>query len=599
MVERVMDTISSMVNPWDLKHSKLINISSGRLANEDVATDLLSALAVGENATNEFINSRLVSPSTDVFATLKSNKLKTFASVEKKKRNASTAVVKSNRSVFARLLIVANKREVNLKSILCYSLSPIPLALSTADGTLCKTVKSDLLKVIEEDMQGTHTVEVDELGASAVIIDAMALVQAIPATKLPQTFGLLAEYILQQLLQTGKFYNSNRVDFVGDRYYDTSIKSAERQKRSGGEGQQVSVYSSNQKIPQQWKKFLSVGTNKEELLSFLSSYFKSAEPHVDMELFATEKNKCFQIVYQSSQPTQVIETHELCSNQEEADTRLLLHAYHASQSSADRDVVIKSPDTDVAILCIKHSCSIKSKLFFATGTKNKNRIIDIKEVAHRLGRSMCDPIVGLHALTGCDTTSAFYGKGKRKAYKMLKNDEQALVTLSKLGESYSLSQQLIDEIEVIVCKLYTSKCKDINLARYEIFCSTAGAEQSMPPTKDALTQHVRRVNYQSVIWLRSLQASHEIPSPKDHGWMFVEENLCICWMTGPTAPPDLLKSIHCSCSTSKCVGQRCSCRKMQLQCTDFCSCNACENDAQIPVVDTDSDSNVDDDDEEI
>ena len=65
-----------------------------------------------------------------------------------------------------------------------------------------------------------------------------------------------------------------------------------------------------------------------------------------------------------------------------------------------------------------------------TGKGNKRRIIDIDSVKHQLIIEISDPIdiddfcdslVSLHAFTGCDTVSCFAGKGKSKAYSLLKN----------------------------------------------------------------------------------------------------------------------------------------------------------------------------------
>ena len=44
---------------------------------------------------------------------------------------------------------------------------------------------------------------------------------------------------------------------------------------------------------------------------------------------------------------------ELCIKQEEADTRMLLHAGHASPNGHDC-IVIKSPDTDVDVLTLRY-----------------------------------------------------------------------------------------------------------------------------------------------------------------------------------------------------------------------------------------------------
>jgi hypothetical protein len=105
--------------------------------------------------------------------------------------------------------------------------------------------------------------------------------------------------------------------------------------------------------------------------------------------------------------------HNLRSDHEEADTRLLLHAKHAANTHPR--IVIQSPDTDVAVLSIAHfedfSCQ---ELWFKTGVKDRQRYIPIHDIHLSFGRlvSKCLPL--FDTLTGCDSTSALSGIGKKK-----------------------------------------------------------------------------------------------------------------------------------------------------------------------------------------
>ena len=45
---------------------------------------------------------------------------------------------------------------------------------------------------------------------------------------------------------------------------------------------------------------------------------------------------------------------ELCSDPEEADTRIILHAKHAKENGSSI-IIISSEHTDVCILCIAHN----------------------------------------------------------------------------------------------------------------------------------------------------------------------------------------------------------------------------------------------------
>ena len=58
---------------------------------------------------------------------------------------------------------------------------------------------------------------------------------------------------------------------------------------------------------------------------------------------------------------------------EDADTRILLNAQHAAvHCTPNTDIIIRSPDIDVAIPCLVFS---NRKVFFKTGTKQRSRLI--------------------------------------------------------------------------------------------------------------------------------------------------------------------------------------------------------------------------------
>ena len=66
-------------------------------------------------------------------------------------------------------------------------------------------------------------------------------------------------------------------------------------------------------------------------------------------------------------------------------------------------------------------------------------------------------LIGLHAFTGCDSVSAFAGKGKIKAQKLLINSE--FVNLfSLLGTSWFVTEDMIDRLSEFVSCLYDKRC---------------------------------------------------------------------------------------------------------------------------------------------
>ena len=189
----------------------------------------------------------------------------------------------------------------------------------------------------------------------------------------------------------------------------------------------------------------------------------------------------------------------LSCRHEETDTRLNFHAQHAALSGYEQ-IIIESPDTDVAVLAIAHSSLLNSRLLFLTGTNERRRYIDIRKLAANLGESLCKALVGFHALTGCDSTSAFVGKGKAAPFKLLRSDEVFVQALIMLGREYDLTHEVFDACERFVCSLYGHKRVDVNAVRYAMFCSKATESSLLPPTQEALMQHVPCANYQAAVW---------------------------------------------------------------------------------------------------
>lgn len=64
------------------------------------------------------------------------------------------------------------------------------------------------------------------------------------------------------------------------------------------------------------------------------------------------------------------------------------------------------------------------------------RHIIMEQVQTELTSPLCEALLGLHAFSGCDSTSSFYGKGKKTVYSMFKADEESHSSFAKLGKDF-------------------------------------------------------------------------------------------------------------------------------------------------------------------
>ena len=114
--------------------------------------------------------------------------------------NEKLVAMAEDRDLFGRLLIIANVRQINLREILCFELSPVPYSLVHTDDTLWKTTKSMFLQILE----GYVTVEARlpflSLVSSVHVLDVMALVQMLKFAG-ASTFREIAAIVLTVFYQ--------------------------------------------------------------------------------------------------------------------------------------------------------------------------------------------------------------------------------------------------------------------------------------------------------------------------------------------------------------------------------------------------------------
>ena len=118
---------------------------------------------------------------------------------------------------------------------------------------------------------------------------------------------------------------------------------------------------------------------------------------------------------------------------------------------------IQSPYTNVAALSIAHFKELCcQELWFRSDVKDKQRFVPVHALQHSLGQLLCKCLPSFDALTGCDSTSAFSGIGRKKAWKVLIKKNQIQGDLSRLGESSSRQVPVREIAESFICSIYAS-----------------------------------------------------------------------------------------------------------------------------------------------
>ena len=166
----------------------------------------------------------------------------------------------------------------------------------------------------------------------------------------------------------------------------------------------------NTRPSKSWNTFLRCDDNKTELFGFLTDKIVSINTDVtsvfmDTIIVVTKEEN---VVSNKTIDTDFIApcTHEA------ADTRMFLHAKHAAIGGS-KSINIVSSDTDVVVIGVVVFDDLNMDHLWMTFGKGKYlRWIPIHDIVRSLGpRSKALPF--FHAFTGCDTVSAFVGKGKK------------------------------------------------------------------------------------------------------------------------------------------------------------------------------------------
>ena len=115
---------------------------------------------------------------------------------------------------------------------------------------------------------------------------------------------------------------------------------------------------------------------------------------------------------------------QLC-NHEEAYTRLIVYSQDASLLSNFSNSIIfmvHTVDTDVVVSLIGkfdyliNLCE-QVNIWVAFGTGKTFAYYHINAICEDLGYERSIALLVFHSFTGCDTTSTFYGKGKKSAWE--------------------------------------------------------------------------------------------------------------------------------------------------------------------------------------
>ena len=150
------------------------------------------------------------------------------------------------------------------------------------------------------------------------------------------------------------------------------------------------------------------------------------------------------------------------------------------------------------------------EVFLKSGPKQsaqQNKIRCIRQSKQLLGPDVCDHILFIHAILGCDVTSRLFGLGKGLAVKRTKSDFQFCQQAKVFNQIGQAKEDIIVPEERALVSLYSdAKEEGLDVMRYRRFCDkiykgTSHVEpRTLPPTSAAAMYHCLRVYYHVMYW---------------------------------------------------------------------------------------------------
>ena len=595
--EHIGDNIEFKVNQDDL-----FNIASGEKA---ASTDLVHAYTRGKEAiakAKQAGGSKIEPP-----------KIGTFGSHTKKKLSKKQTVVKLYQDELAVTRVLCFFRDADpdaARFAFSHEWTEYPSSLFEVDPrkeigyAMRKGTKSDFLSELIEQANLDLPSELPESDMSTVIlVDFMAFVNRFQTLGAP-TFDEMNRRYVDKLIRS-KPGNCNCVNIVGDRYdFDErhSLKGDERHRRNQTGTGRVFLPSRTLDVPD-WRLLIGNSQNKANIQNFIASCLEEdyeSLPDGLTFILGGMMEDINHTVSITSAGSSVINLP--CTKHEEADTRIIAHLAYCVQHLNYRRAVVLATDTDIILLCLYHLSKLEP--LQELWVQKHGQVVPLHTLAERLSEKyhtsfgdIASTLLATYVLSGCDTVSYPFRRGKKTAAKRSLDLLGSLPHLSEFGctENAQVQEDHVKEARLYWTHLYGKPgIASLDMLRQHLFASSKSDIRSLPATEDSFYFHVLRALYQLIIYKRANQSELALPAVTDYGRAIVNERLVPVLMSKP-GKPEIGKTVSCKCQASRCLSKSCSCAKADVPCCGTCACLG-QQDSCGRVSCDDSSSSEDDED---
>ena len=498
-------------NPWDLDNSLLRTLDSGKVASPKLLSDFETAREEGERLVSEFYEERVLSNTKMLADRISLNKRHSFANPPKEgpSETAPNKTDAMESKAMKDLVVAAQSAALNMKEVMKHRVTDLPLSLFNTNKGIRKNMKSKLFGCFKTDQ---NVSDQEHTSVDVALIDMGFIWRFCTPSKEERESGFTWGDYAKKVYNTinKRHPNATEIHLINDRYDVVNIKDGEHQRRAGGGFMRGSPNVFPKKdnpvpSPRCFDSFFKNAMNKERLQRFLLSEFQSlASTPGDKVMLYTFKEKCINI------STGAEESQFTC-HQHEADTRLFFHLTLVEKPGLS--VIIDAEDTDVAVIAAHVAHRTPANLYVL-------RRKETYECKQFCSQEMAEIVIPLHAFTGADAVSGFYGQGKARIYSKVEKSDDARKLLHDLGTSADISSNVKRDMTAFTIRTIYNDAESESLAeaRASKWNNMKKKRTAMlPPDPESFDFHLQRANYQAKIWY-DYSSAEPPPSPLDNGW---------------------------------------------------------------------------------
>lgn len=350
----------------------------------------------------------------------KSTKIKNLMANSTIKNLNNEDISISSLQILQRLTLnITNKDD--MKEFVKYELTPTPLSLFNGNE-MRKTTKSDFYTNFKS-LSGVET-----KGSCTHVVDGGFFLHKVVWDVNDDVKSIISKYVQ---FACNHYEKNSFIIFDGYPEDDTlTTKSVERSRRKMKNIGRDVIFQENTKINMKPNQFLSSEKNKSRLIMMISQKLNEAGFRTKIAV-------------------------------EDADALIVNTAIHEARNDREKSIIIVGQDIDLLVIFyqLAYSSTNLSNIYF----RKDGKAADPPEYFNNKSfkNENLQSIVGfLHAFTGCDTTSAFYKKGKTKL--MNAEEPEKLVELAAVfNKPNATRKELENSAYKLICSLYSNKAEKL------------------------------------------------------------------------------------------------------------------------------------------